>query len=289
MKKLLILLTVLSGMCTAAACSREPAIDTQQVSALAVTEALPTEDPASPLWDRAAEHPARLMVQDVTEPRLTTPGVELIKVRALHNGQWVVFRLEWEDKTQDLIPDTGQGSDGVAIQFPTQPGADVPNAAMGEAGKGVQICFWKAVWQDDAARGEGTDRIAALHPNASIDHYPYLGNEAARAEMAKRYAPAVAAGNPIAVKPEGAVQELVAEGFGTTTVAPKQGATGRGVWRDGRWFVTIARPLDEGPQLARLTPGQRTYAAFAVWDGGARHFGARKMRSGWVPLMLAGN
>ena len=270
-----------------AACGRGPLINTADVRAVRSTGAVPATDPESPLWDAAPEHPAKLMVQDVTEPRLTKPGVELVNVRALHDGETIAFRLEWVDATQDLVPDVGRGSDATAIQFPLQPGADVPDAAMGQLGKGVQICYWKALWQDDAARAaSGRDRIAALHPNASIDHYPAQAAGEAREEMERRYAPAAAAGNPILTARNGAVQEIVAEGFGSATPAPAQRATGRGVWTNGRWRVAIARPLVEGPDAANLQPGQTTYVAFAVWDGTEAHAGARKMRSGWIRLLL---
>ena len=270
-----------------AACTRGPVITPAEVRAIRTTAAPPTADPDSPLWDAAPEHPAKLMVQDVTEPRLAKPGVELINVRALHDGATIVFRLEWVDPTKDLIPDVGRSSDAVAVQWPLQPGADVPDAAMGQLGKGVQISYWKAVWQDDAERAAtGRDRIAALHPNAAIDHYPAQAAGEAREEMERRYAPAVAAGNPIVTARNGAVQEIVAEGFGSSTAAPRQQATGRGVWTNGRWRTAIARPLMEGPGAANLQPGQTTYVAFAVWDGAERQTGARKMRSGWIRLLL---
>jgi hypothetical protein len=228
-------------------------------------------------------------VQDVTEPKLTVPGVGLISVRALHDTRTIVFRLEWEDATKDLIPDSGHSSDAVAIQFPISGGADVPNAAMGEAGKPVEICFWKAVWQDDAERavaGRG-DRIAALYPNMAVDHYPFNARPGAPAEMAKRYAPAAAAGNPITARPNsGAVQQVVAEGFGTSNVPPVQSAKGRGAWSEKRWTTTIARPLKEGDGRSNLEVGARSYVAFAVWDGAGRQTGSRKMRSGWIPLVL---
>ena len=227
------------------------------------------------------------MVQDVTEPRLTVPGVGLVNVRAMHDGTNVVFRLEWADATSDLIPDVGRGSDAAAIQLPLQPGANVPDAAMGEAGKGVQISYWKSVWQDDAERSAtGKDRLAALHPNATTDHYPPQAGGAAQEEMERRYAPARAAGNPMLTARNGAVQEIVAEGFGNATPMAAQNGSGRGVWADGAWRVTIARPLNEGAGAANLQPGQRTYIAFAVWDGAQRHTGARKMRSGWSPVVL---
>ncbi len=273
----------------ALSCGRRPAVDTAQVSARRIQAALPARDPDSAIWRDAPEHPARLMVQDVTEPRLTTPGVELVRVRAVHDGTAVAFRLEWDDASEDLIPESGRSSDAVAIQFPLESGADVPDPAMGQAGKGVRIWYWKAVWQDDERRaraGQG-DRIAALYPRASIDHYPYEAGGAARREMERRYAPAAATGNPIAVRPQGgAVQVLMAEGFGNTGPTATQLGTGVGRWKEARWVTVITRPINAGPDLAPLRPGVRTYLAVAVWDGAARHTGSRKMRSGWIPLLL---
>jgi hypothetical protein len=265
-------------------------VDTQQVLAGRVGGELPREDPDSPLWSKVAEHPAKLMVQDVTEPKLMEPGVELMRVRALHNGSWVVFRLEWEDPTKDLVPQPGFGSDAAGIQFPSLAGTDVPDAAMGEKGKGVWIWYWKSLWQDDAERARlGTgDRVAALYPQGTTDHYPFEAGGAARAEMEKRYAPAQAAGNPIAVRgaTAGPVQVLMAEGFGNVSPAKSQSGSGHGTWKDGCWMVTIARPLDLGPDMASLEMGKKTYMAFAVWDGVSRNTGSRKMRSGWIPLLL---
>ena len=270
-------------------CTSRPAQDTEQVAAKFTTAPLPFDDPASSLWNQAAEHPAALLKQDIAEPMLTKAGVELVKVRALYNAEWVVFRLEWSDSTQDLIPRAGRSSDAAAIQFPLLGDADVPDAAMGEKGKGVRIWYWKALWQDDAARAQsgGGDRVARLYPNAAIDHYPYEANPSARAEMEKRYAPARAAGNPITVLPgEGPVQVLVAEGFGDTRVAQTQAARGRGQWAAGKWMAIIARPMRGGAELGDLAAGKRSYVAFAIWDGAEAHTGSRKMRSNWIPLVL---
>lgn len=273
----------------AGACSRGPVVDTTQVSAARVSGSLPIEDPAAAAWQSAPEYPAALMMQDVTEPRLTKPGVGVVRVRALHDGTTVVFRLQWDDPTRDIIPESGVSSDAVAVQFAVQPGADVPNAAMGEAGKPVEICYWKAVWQDDAERPSGTDRVAALYPRMAVDPYPFKQNQAAGEEMATRYAPAMAAGNPITRRPQaGAVQELLAEGFGTSMVPDAQHASGKGAWAGNRWVVTIARPLKEGEGRSNLDVDQRTYVAFAIWDGAERQTGGRKMRSGWVPMLLQG-
>lgn len=278
----------------ATACERAPAIDTAQVSARRIQAALPSADPDAALWRDAPEHPAKLMVQDVTEPRLIAPGVQLMRVKALHDGGSIAFRLEWDDGAQDLVPESGHTSDAVAIQFPLVSGADVPDPAMGQPGKGVRIWYWKAVWQDDEARtrANGGDRVSTLYPRASVDHYPFqaapvLGDAAVSSEMARRYAPARAAGNSITIRPDGGtVQVLAAEGFGATIPAASQAGSAFARWKDGRWAAVITRPIDAGVDLAPLAPGTRTYVAVAVWDGAARHAGSRKMRSGWIPLML---
>ena len=274
-------------------CGPRAAVDTTQVLGKLVAT-LPAQDVDGAAWRGAPEYPAKLMVQDVTEPRLTTPGVELVRVRALHDGKAVAFRLEWDDATESVIPESGSGSDAVALQFPLVSGADVPDAAMGQAGKGVRIWYWKSVWQDDDARAAagGSDRVAALYPRASIDHYPFQaaplqGDAQATHQMEDRYAPARAAGNPMATRPAGrTVQVLQAEGFGNTTLAAAQEGSAVGRWRAGRWTTVVARPVSGGPDLAPVTPGQRTYLAVAVWDGAAGHTGSRKMRSGWIPLLL---
>ena len=133
---------------------------------------------------------------------------------------------------------------------------------------------------------ELVETVAALRPNASIDHYPYQAAKGeGRAELERQYAPAKNVGNPMTVRPNGAVQALVAEGFGTLSPAVGQEVRGAGAWHDRTWSVVLARPLGD-PQTTPLAAGGRTYVAFAIWDGSAGDVGARKMRSVWVPLEL---
>jgi ethylbenzene dehydrogenase len=223
-----------------------------------LVRALPLE-PDHPAWATAPEHVARLLVQDVTEPKLTVPGVDKVAVRALHDGNRIAFRLQWQDGTRDVLSGVSRFSDAAGVQLPlgTSRGSDVPDAAMGAAGRPVRILYWRASWQ------ETRDPIAALYPNAAIDHY-YPATKAL---------------------PRSPVQDLVAEGFGTLTPAAEQRAVGDGTWAAGAWTTTIALPLD-APGQGALVPGARTYVALAVWDGAAGHVGARKMRSQWIPLAL---
>jgi DMSO reductase family type II enzyme heme b subunit len=83
------------------------------------------------------------------------------------------------------------------------------------------------------------------------------------------------------------VEELAAEGFGTTTHVPDSLSKARGQWKDGRWTVVIDRPLTEiDPLNAALKPGKTGQISFAVWDGAAGNVGGRKHYVGWVPFSL---
>ncbi len=255
---------------------------------------LPPADPLSAAWQGVVEHGAALLPQDVTEPRLLKPSAtSLVRVRALHDGARLALRLEWNDATEDRLLGPGRFSDSVAVQIPARSGA-APSAFMGEVGKPVRITFWRAAWQE-AAMNAPEKVVKALYPNATVDHYPFdaAKSKAARAALARQYAPAVAAGNPGAPPPEGAgpapgtTQDLEAEGFGTLT--PRAGSrrsTGEGRWKKGVWTAVITLPISEESGAA-LAPGRRTYVAFAVWDGGDRHVGGRKLRSNWIALTLA--
>jgi hypothetical protein len=282
MKTNIIALAVLAA--GAGGCKGKPAAATRapgEVTARAAVADLPRTDPAAKAWGSAGEMIVTLLPQDLVEPKLTTPGVARLKVRALHRGGWIVFRLEWLDPTRDILLGPGRFSDAVAIQLPTEAGSDVTDPAMGLKGRPVAISYWKAAWQ------ESGDPVAALRPNMPPTFYPpAAASGGGRAILEQQFAPARGAHNPSTNRTAGdAVQDLLAEGAGTLTVAPDQGSVGRGVWRSGVWQVTIARPLGP-PDTSPFRPGRRTYVAFAVWDGAAGNAGAKKMRTAWIPLTL---
>ncbi|MFN7976267.1 MAG: ethylbenzene dehydrogenase-related protein [Acidobacteriota bacterium] len=274
---------LLAGCGTA---EKHAAASLQDVQAVPCAGELPRTDPDAPAWQSAPEYVATLMPQDQTEPKLTTPGVPTVRVRALHDGAFVAFRLEWDDPTKDELAGVGKSSDAVAVQVPVGRGGDVPDGAMGQAGRPVRITLWKAAWQ--AALGSKEDAVSRLYPNARPDHYPFdAAAPSARAAMEALYAPARALGNPVTVRrTDSPTQDLAAEGFGSLTAQPDQVSVGAGLHDGRRWRVTIARPLDADENGA-LRAGNRTYAAFAVWNGTANEAGARKMRSGWIPLAIA--
>ena len=99
--------------------------------------------------------------------------------------------------------------------------------------------------------------------------------------MASRYAPAQAVGNRRVGPREFPVEDLIAEGPGTLSPNAAAGSRGRGERTADGWSVVIVRKVPEG-----WAPRIRTQIAFAVWEGSAKEVGARKMRTGWVPLSL---
>lgn len=275
MKQSILLLLLLT-----AACSRGPKMVNEVVAVAAAK--LPTL-PADSAWDAAPEHLAALLPQDLVEPRLATPSTPQIRVRSLTNGSEIAFRLEWEDASKSETPGPSKMVDACAIQIPEKMEKDLPEPQMGQEGKRVQVTYWRADWQA-TVDGRG-DTIRDLYPNAAIDHYPFeakpleKGSDAQR-EMALRYSPARALGNIRSGPRAAPVEDLIATGPGTLSPGPSLGAAGKGVFAAKGWTVVIARKLPEG-----LSPNQRTSIAFAVWQGSQQESGARKMRSGWIPLV----
>lgn len=264
----------------AAGCSRGPRL-VNEVVALE-TARLP-EGPDDRSWREAPEHRAALLVQDLVEPRLMTPSTPEVAVRALTNGAEIAFRLEWPDEGADDTPGPARMVDACAVQLPEKIEPDLPEPQMGQEGRLVQIAYWRADWQA-WVDGRG-DTIRDLYPNASVDHYPFAAKplepgSAARQEMERLYSPALAAGNLRAGPRKSPVEALIAAGPGTLSPAATQDAGGRGVFQKDRWSVVIRRPLPQG-----LGRDQRTHVAFAVWQGSRQEVGARKMRTGWIPLL----
>lgn len=242
--------------------------------------------PADAAWDSAPEHLAKLQLQDLVDPRLLKPSTAEVRVRSLNNGTDVAFRLEWMDATVNDLPGPARYLDGCAIQIPEKIEPNPPDPQMGQAGHPVEIAFWRADWQ--ASVNGRKDTIREIYPNAAVDHYPFEAKSleagsAAQKEMASRYAPAQAVGNRRVGPRESAVEDMVAEGPGTLSPVSASTSRGGGVRTKDGWAVVIARKLPQG-----LAPNVRTQIALAVWEGSAQETGARKMRTGWIPLAMRG-
>jgi hypothetical protein len=277
----LLVFAIVTALILAAACKRiqtpTPDLNVAQVKEL-------TLDPTASVWDNVPLHASKMILQDLVEPRqmeVTTPEVQ---VKAITDGTEIVFRLEWPDTTKNDMPGPKQFIDGCAVQLPAKSDPIVPAPQMGETGKTVEISFWRADWQ---ATVEGrADNINSLYPNALIDTYPSeagpLKNDPqAQSEAALRYAPARALGNRRSGPRDQPVEDLIAEGPSTLSPAPNAISKGKGIRTDKGWSVVISRPIPNG--FSATNPSQ---IAFAVWEGSHVEVGARKMRTGWVQMIM---
>ncbi len=243
--------------------------------------------PDAEAWGDASEMVVPMLAQDLTDPKLGASTLPEIRVRALVDGSNVAFRLEWEDATRDDVDSGRRFSDAVAIQLPPAPGGTVPDPTMGQADRPVHIHLWKASYEGVGALEDWT--LQQEFPNATVDHYPFdAAKEGESEKLTRQYTIALAAGNPMVGDRTSSVDDLIANGFGTLTHLPTQASKGWSKWEDGRWTVVISRPLAgaDWPGGEGFRPGQNTFVAFAVWDGGVDQAGSRKMRSVWIPLEL---
>jgi hypothetical protein len=275
------LLLILAAL-VLAACQKAPPTSTAEV--LVVSRPSLPSGPTDAVWNDVPVHVAPLILQDMVEPRLLKPSTADVRVRAITDGTRLALRLEWTDSTKDDLPGPAHFSDACAVQFLAKAAAEIPAPQMGEQGKPVEITFWRASWQA-TVDGRG-DTIKDLYPNAAVDHYPYQAasldqGSPAQREMEARYAPARALGNRMSGPRERPVEDLVAAGPGTVTPARSAGSDGRGRRTKDGWSVLISRPLPDG-----LAPGKRSQVAFGVWEGSQQEGGSRKMRTGWIPIVV---
>lgn len=251
---------------------------------IAVQTAQLPAGPSDAVWDATPEYAAKLIPQDLVEPRLAQASTPEVRVQAMTNGSEIAFRLRWVDSDPSDAEIPGQFVDACAVQVPARLMPNPPAPQMGEAGSAVQIAYWRSDWQ--AWVNGRADNIKSIYPNAEITHYPFQAHSLAAGspeqnEMARRYAPADAVGNRRQGPRQSAVESLKAEGPGTLAPNPSLAVKGSGVRSKDGWAVMIVRPLPEG-----LAPKARTSVAFAVWQGANKEAGARKMRSGWAPLAM---
>ncbi len=280
MKKLLVLFLIL-GLLGAVAC-RRTFVATPDVQV--VTTKTVTLDANESVWSGAPTHVSKLILQDLVEPRLMEPSTQEVEVQAVTDGTTIAFRLEWADGSPNDLPGPHRFMDGCAVQLPLAIADSVPAPQMGETGKTVQISYWRADWQ--AIVDGRADEITAIYPNSKPDHYPFNArplesNPQAQQETAKRYAPARALGNNREGPREQPVEDLIAEGPGTLSPNPQAFSKGKGVRTSRGWAVVITRPLPAG-----FSKEKSSQVAFAVWEGSKSETGARKMRSGWVNLLM---
>ena len=253
------------------------------LTAVRVPGAGPIADPAAAVWKGARPVKVAMLPQTVALPQKPDPAVKEVAIRAVHNGGWIAFLLEWEDPTLSNRVVLDNFGDQVAIQLPIDTKGAAPSPMMGNAGGRVNIMQWRAAFQRDLDIGPPT--VRDLYPNAWADVYP---DQVLSAADARPYQGALGIENPISRGVASPVLDQMAEGWGSMTVKPDQHALGGGAWAAGRWRVVITRPMvSDDVNAPRLQPGDRTVVGLAVWEGGNREVGPRKAWAPWVPLVIA--
>ncbi len=160
-----------------------PALAFAQIEVRHVAEHGELLDPAAKFWDTAPEATVPMLPQVVTTPRHPKIAVNALKVRAVHNGHWLAFRIEWKDTTQSDRIVVDQFGDQVAVEMPIKFNKDaLPSPMMGNAGGRVDIWQWRAAFQRDLEKDDHT--VHDLYPNAHADLYP---DQVLRVTDAKRW------------------------------------------------------------------------------------------------------
>jgi DMSO reductase family type II enzyme heme b subunit len=217
-----------------------------------------------PRWGDGEGAMFPLAGQIILEPRLFTPTVDAVFVKAMHNGEEVAVLVTWHDPSLSLasqIPaDTlgGPGEhqhveqsaaaifdDAMALQFPRRipEGPERPYFLMGDARRPVYVWAWKAT----AALDDSSETVARLR--------------------------------------EGTAKGLTRF---EEQAADAQNVSGRIAYADGRYQLLIHRSLatEDGSDL-QFEAGAFIPIAFAAWDGSNGETGARCSVSTWYYLLLA--
>ena len=245
------------------------------------TGGIPVDDPSSSAWDDAPEAVIPLQPQALVPPRLPFAGLAELRARALHDGKTVAFRLQWDDEVVDDLDAVHRFHDAVAVMLPMMPGAP-PAITMGAKGAPTDILQWRATWERDLTGKTGVDQI---YPRVVHDVMP---DDVLPPETAELYWVGRAVGNPLSqAKRTTPVEQIVAEGFGTTTHLDRTDAGGHGSNNGSGWTVALGFPSQRTGIGAPLTPGSTWSVAFAVWLGHQANRGGRKHYANWVKLSLA--
>jgi len=241
------------------------------------------------LWGKVHEETVSLMAQPIALPRPKTTETSTLRVQSINDGSWIAFRLRWADTEKSEAGRLGKFSDAVAMQFPVKEGPPPP-IMMGAKDNPVHIFHWRAQYQKDHEQGK--PEMTDLYPNMNPDMYPMEFKDSGNVqgltnEKREVYSHGKAAGNPQSYQKASAVDEIYAEGFGSSSVIENNQSIGHAFWKDGEWSVIVARPLKR-ENGSVLVPGKDGYIAFAVWQGGKNEVGSRKcVTMSWVPLKIA--
>lgn len=238
------------------------------------------------VWKGVHEETISLMAQPMITPKPKKTETASIRVQALQDGKSIAFRLKWKAPSASSAGKLGAFSDAVALQFAIKDHLTTP-IMMGDKEHPVHIFHWRYQYQKDHEQGK--PEVTDIYPNMNPDMYPMEFKDPGKVkglDDKKRevYSPGKASGNPQSYAKSSAVDEILAEGFGSSSVVENKASIGHGFWANGEWTVTISRLLKR-ENGSTLEIGKNSGVAFAVWQGKKQEVGSRKSLSiMWVPL-----
>jgi DMSO reductase family type II enzyme heme b subunit len=103
-----------------------------------------------PVWQEVEGNWYPLVGQVIEGDRLFTPLVVGLNIQALHNGEDIVFRVVWDDRTEskpgeDEKAEGGTAyADAIALQFPSKKLAgERPYFLMGDSNHSTDLWYWR--------------------------------------------------------------------------------------------------------------------------------------------------
>lgn len=224
-------------------------------------------DPNDPLWNSVDYADIPMSGQVTVPPRLQTPQIDLMTVKAVYNSKEVAFLLVWDDRRANTThaeppPPPVPGTEGyttypvlypsenrptgyrdavavqMAVKIPDSP--ELPHFVAGSQDKPVNLWYWKADLNED----------------------------------------------PSVKTP---VEMLISKGHKKPPVPTKiQNVMGKGVFKDGQWKAVLKRPLvsEDPTSITNIEPGKAIPIAFHAWDGNNGEVGTQMSISSWYFMVI---
>ncbi len=259
-------------------------------------------NPLSSLWTAMPQTTIPLYAQNIVAPH-GGGSVTAVQVRATRAADGIALQLIWQDSSRDdAVPESKFG-DAAAVEFPI---ATVPHTvlAMGHPGGPVDIWHWQSVPSLSAADkiplSEGADASAHRASQLMCQPAQIPADKSGINGSSKKEEGVFQPGNQEADKNpqkgdgrgmhraadgESPVEDLIAAGTANLRSKPQalQCLRGRGIWREGQWYVVIYKPFNkEDPSSPSFEPGSDLNIAFAVWNGSQGDRGGMKSVSNWA-------
>ncbi len=216
-------------------------------------------------WGRAEPMDVRLTGQVVVAPRWQNPSIELVTMRAIANESEIVFRLEWDDPFKDTTHDADQELETREIR--QVGGYNSYVEANDMIPRALETFRDSVALQFPTKAPEGTKKPHFMRGSASepVQLWTWQADTDTSEE-------GIARGWSRPPKAQQEDQQQIA-------------STSR--WGDGRWTVTMTRPLQtEDRNDVQFVEGQFIPMAVNAWDGSNGEHGIIMSLSSWHYVLL---